>query len=354
MVWLHAWLGFLLTLLLAGAAVAQPAAVETAALSWVRAERAAACPDAAGVARSIEQRLGRQVLVSPAEADLIVEAYVDAMAAGGFHVSIDLARGGKSVGRRELESAASSCEAVADKAALVIALTIDPDAALEPAPNGVPLVPAEAPAVLPAPCDSKAEPTAAPPPPPPPPPPRQPVQPLHGPAWQGDLELAGGIATGIVPDLAPGIFARGRAFPPELPLGIEFGGAYFPPKTLESAPGKGADVTLFYVGAALCSRPRRSLWIRASLCGGAEVGAVAGQGHGFTSTPRFRTWTFALAARGRLGFSLTRRLAVVLGPSLSLPLKRDHFEVSPPTGTESLFRMSAVGLGFDLGAVWEL
>src|SRR5688572_21807981 len=55
----------LLPLLLAGVATAEPAPLETAALSWVRAESAASCPGAAEMVRAIEQRLGRQALVPP-------------------------------------------------------------------------------------------------------------------------------------------------------------------------------------------------------------------------------------------------------------------------------------------------
>jgi hypothetical protein len=271
----------------------------------------------------------------------MVEAYVEAVPTGGFRVSITLARGETNVGRRELESPEPTCQAIAEKAALVIALTIDPEASVEPlAMEPPPLSPAPEPEAPPAPLPA--------------PPPAPSPKPLEPPRWQGDLELAGGVATGVVPDLAPGVFARGRALPPELPFAVELEGAYFPTKSLESSPGKGADLTLFYAGAAICSRPPRTSRLRASLCAGADVGAVAGQGYGFTTTPRFRTWTYALAAKGRLGFSLIPELAVVVGPDLSVPLRRDRFEVAPVTGTEQLFRMSAVGLGFELGVVWEL
>lgn len=329
-------------LLAAGSARAESGSLETAALSWVRAESAASCPGAAEVARSIEQRLGRPALVLPSQAGLMVEAYVDGAPNGGFRVVITLARGETNVGRRELESPEPTCQAVAEKAALVIALTIDPEASVEPMTMEPPPLP---------PPPAQPEPPAPPPPPAPLPPPPKPPEP---PTWQGDVELSGGVATGIVPELAPGLFARGRALPPELPFALELEGAYFPTKTLEYAPGKSADLTLFYAGAGVCSRPSRASRLRASLCVGADVGAVAGQGFGFTYTPRFRSWTYTLTAKGRLGYALIPQLAIVLGPDLFVPLKRDSFEVQPVTGTEQLFRMSALGLGFELGVVWEL
>jgi hypothetical protein len=235
---------------------------------------------------------------------------------------------------------------LAENAALVIALTIDPEVSLEPLP--IEVAPVEAP--------------EPPPPARPPPPVMEPSKPVVSPPparvaepWQGELEVAGGVATGIVPNVAPGVLVRARALPPELPLGIELEGAFFPSQRIEAVAGKGADFTEFYAGAAACNRPPRARRLRALLCAGADVGAVAGQGYGFTSpTPRFRTWTLALAARARLGFRLLPELALLAGPELEVPLKRDYFEAHTLTGTERLFRMSAVGLGFSLGVVWEL
>jgi hypothetical protein len=248
------------------------------------------------------------------------------------------------VGRRELESDEPSCQGVAETAALVIALTIDPEASLEPLP--IPTAPAPAPSA----------PSALAPPPraldEPAPTPR--AVPNHAPRWQADLELSGGIATGTVPNIATAVYARARALPPALPFGIELEGAYFPTKGLEAQPGKGADFRSFYLGAGLCSRPERRARLGASLCAGLEVGAIAGQGYGFQSTPTFRTLTFALAARGTFWVRVLPPLALVLGPTIAVPLKRDHFETETAADTEPLFRMSVIGLGFNLGVVWEL
>jgi hypothetical protein len=324
---------------------AQQARVETAALSWVRAEGAESCPAEADVARSIEQRLGRPTLVARASAELVLETKLSVLSDGRFRADIAMFRGNELVGQRDLESVGPSCQVLAENAALVIALTIDPDVSLEPLP--IEAAPLE---------------TPEPPPPPRPPPVVNEPPKVAAPAppareaepWQGDLELAGGVATGIVPNVAPGVLVRARALPPELPIGLELQGAFFPAQRIEAVAGKGADFTEFYAGAAACNRPPRERRLRALFCAGADVGAVAGQGYGFAVTPRFRTWTLALAARGRLGFRLLPELALVAGPDFEVPLKRDYFEAHTLTGTERLFRMSAVGLGFSLGVVWEL
>jgi len=339
------YLPFLLTALLARVAVAsEPPAVESAALNWVRLDSAASCPSEAEVTQAIEQRLGHSALVPKERADLIIEAKLERSASGGFRVEIVLVRGAAVVGRRELDSENPSCQGIAETAALVIALTIDPETSLEPL--SISSVPASAPpphsAALIPPPPAVAVPLVA------------QAAPAKTASFQGDLELSAGIAAGTVPNLAAAVHLRGRALPPALPFGIELEGAYFPPQAVEALPGKGADFTSFYVGTGLCSRSKRASRLGASLCAGAQVGSMAGQGYRFEVNPRFRTLTIALAARGALWFRMLRPLAVVLGPSIAVPLKRDYFETQTADGSEALFRMSAIGLGFELGVVWEL
>jgi hypothetical protein len=330
--------------------VAEPVpAQEKAALQWVRSERAGACPSEADVALAIEQRLGRGALVPKQEASLIVEAELDAAPSGGFRAVIVMRRGTEVVGRRELESADAGCQSVAETAALVIALTIDPQASFEPLPVGA--APAPGP---PAPVElSSPPPTSAAALPQPAPTPALWVQP-EAPRWQAELELAVGIATGVVPNVAGGVHASGRAAPPSWPLSIQLQAAYFPTKRLEALPGKGAGFAELYAGAGLCTRAKRAARLSVLLCAEAEVGSVAGRGYGFDSTPQFRAWTFALGARGALRFRVRPPFAVTLGPWLVVPLRRDHFEVETASGTHELFRLARLGMGFELGVVWEL
>ncbi len=335
---------FLLTALLSRAAAADElATAELAALNWVRLDSAASCPSGAEVTQAIERRLGHAALVPREQADLVIEARLEGLPSGHFQIEIALVRGDTVVGRRELESEEPSCQGVAETAALVIALTIDPEVSLEPLPiSSAPAPAASAPSAAVAPPAAIELPVLA------------RAAPAQAARWQADLELSGGVATGTVPNVAFGLHLRGRALPPALPFGIELEGAYFPSMRLEALPGKGADFTAFYLGAGLCSRPKRSSRLSASLCAGVEVGAMAGQGYGFQSTPKFRTLTLALAARGALWFRVLQPLAVVLGPSIAVPLKRDYFETTTADGSEALFRMSAIGFGFNLGAVLEL
>ncbi|HYQ02894.1 MAG TPA: hypothetical protein VER96_29685 [Polyangiaceae bacterium] len=332
----------LIALFARAVAAEEPSVGESAALNWQRLAGAESCPSEAEVTQAIEQRLGHAALVPKAQATLLIEARLEGVSSGGFRVEIALIRGDAVEGRRELDSEEPSCQSVAETAALVIALTIDPEASLEPL------------------AIRTAEP--APPKPVPPAPPRATPSDAPAPAkspvtrapWQADLELGGGIALGTIPEVAPGMFLRGRALPPKLPLGIELEGAYFPAQQVEAAPGKGSDFRTFYVGTGVCSRPKRASRFGASACGGAQVGAISGQGYGFQSTTTFGALTVALAARGALWYRFVTPFALVLGSTVAVPLKRDYFETETADGTQPLFRMSAVGLGFNLGVVLEL
>lgn len=326
---------------------AADAALEPSTLRWVRAPGAESCPDDADMARAVERRLGRPAFVPAEQAQLSLETIVEPAPAGGFRARITLVRGSAVVGQRELESAEPSCAALAEKVALALALTIDPEASLsEPAPDPV----VSEPEPLPVPEPPPPRPAPPPPAPPPPPPVAEPARPI----LQADLEVAAAIATGIMPELAPGVLARGRVTLWDLPFAAELEAAYFPERTLEAAAGKGADFALFYGGLGLCSRPPRSSTLAFSGCIDADFGSLGGRGHGFDYNPSFRAPVFLIGARGRVWFRPLRNLAIVLGPGLSLPLVRDHFQTRSPAGTEDLFRMSAAGFVFDLGVVWEL
>lgn len=335
-----------LALALGLALLARPAAAETpepAALSWVRAEGADTCPAAPEVARRVEVRLGHDALSAPAQATLVVEAYVSPGAGGGFRATIALTKGGTAVGRRELEAPGPSCAELAEKAVLVIALMIDPEAEIEDATNEQVRTPP--PVTAPPPASVAAAPPPAPP---------QTTRDVP-PPWEGDVELALGVVSGLIPGLAPGVLARGRAWPPSFPAGLELEAGYFPKQTAEAGPGKTGSFSLIEAGIAVCSRPRRKLVVALSGCAGTEVGSISGQGSGFESTPSYQAWMFALAARGRVWFRPLPHFALVLGPDLAVPLKRDVFETTTPTtGTVPLWQVSAVAVGFELGVVLEL
>jgi hypothetical protein len=343
--WVSRLSAAVLVVVCSSSARAEPREFEPAALLLSRSDDAADCPDEFEIARAIEARLWPGALVAVAEATLVVEASIRAEHGGGYHVEIVLTRGSTVVGRRELTSTDPSCVPIAEQAALVIALTIDPEASLLPPGR-------DAPAATPPPTPPPAPQTAA----PKAPPPLREATPPHAvpKAWSGDLELATGVVAGIVPELTPGLFLRGRVRPPDLPLALELQAAYFPATDVELTDDRGADFTTFFMGTAACTRADRASRVHWSVCGGVDLAATTGTGYGFDREPRFWSWTLLLSTRGRLGFRATRGLSLALGPDLMLPFGRDRFVAVTPEGTEELFRMEMLGVGFELAGVWEL
>jgi hypothetical protein len=113
--------------LIAGAAHAD--APKKSSLSWVRLDGAESCVATQPLARAVEQRLGRSVFVSASEAELSVEGRVEKKKSWRAHVEVRDAQG-KLLGKRDLESTAASCDSLTAPLALVLAVMIDPDAAL--------------------------------------------------------------------------------------------------------------------------------------------------------------------------------------------------------------------------------
>jgi hypothetical protein len=118
--------------LLAGCALlaAVPARAEEVALNWVRLDGAEACIAAPQLAELVEARIGRQVLQTPAHAELSIEARVGPQPEGGFRVVVTVNdRRGRRLGQRELRVADGPCSQLDRPASLIISLIIDPNAA---------------------------------------------------------------------------------------------------------------------------------------------------------------------------------------------------------------------------------
>ncbi|MFT3767689.1 MAG: hypothetical protein QM820_19715 [Minicystis sp.] len=137
-----------------GASAEEPRApaARTLSIAWTRGAGAESCiaPDALRAA--VGAKLGREVLAAPPRADLAVEARVELRAAGRWRAVITrVGAKGETLGLRELTSDAPSCRAFDDEITLVVALLLDPVAALAPAtPQVASPAPAPAPDAAPA------------------------------------------------------------------------------------------------------------------------------------------------------------------------------------------------------------
>ncbi|SRR6266545_4881403 len=309
---------------------AEKSALRPSSLSWVRRAGAESCPGPLAMAQAVEKRLQRAVFVPTSQTDLAIEAYVEPASPSGWHVVIHTSGpDGSLLGQRELSSKEVACAAVTEPAALAIALMIDPDA------------------------------TLAPPPPVPQPPARESTmpQPAETPAarWQGIVALFGGLYAGLLPKLAPGFVVRGLVIPPPRFVGLEVSGAYFAPQAEEVSDGFGSDFSLFLAGVAICTAPAFGrLRFAASLCGGAQTGAIAQNSYGFLRQENHVTPIFNLEAHGQLSLEVHPHLLILAGAGAVVPLRRDTFEVRNAGETpQRLFQMAALGGGFEIGAAYS-
>jgi hypothetical protein len=112
---------------------AAPRAERHSSLSWVRLPGAEGCLGSQELARAIEERLGRHVFVSAAEADLAVEGRAEPVEGGGWRAVLQITdAGGASLGERTIDSRAEGCEELGALLAVTVALMIDPLTAPEP------------------------------------------------------------------------------------------------------------------------------------------------------------------------------------------------------------------------------
>ena len=299
----------------------------SSSLGWVRGAGAEVCIGTRALAEAVEARLGRQVFVSAARADVAVEGQIERGPAGAWRATITVAgEGGRALGTRELQSEAASCRELDEQLALVIAVMIDPDAALHapPAPVLAPM-----PSVVPAPFVQRelapiAIPYVAPPRPEP---------------WRAGLHVGAVLSLGLLPNAGAGLALRGRIAPPHGPA-FELGATIWAANQADSG-GVGARFTLAEGVASVCPLATSAFGFELGACLGVRVGAMQIGGFGFDLVQAHERPTFGASLEGRVRRRLAGPLVVSLGPGLLLPIVRDRFFYSTPAGQKlEVFRMA--------------
>lgn len=119
-----------LLLVCTGLAVAE----SKSALSWVREPGTESCIGAVELGQRVERLVGPMLVAAPA-GQVSVEGRI-ARVQHGFHAQIVVSDAhGAVLGTRELDSPSEDCRAIDDKLAFVIAVAIDPNAALAELPG---------------------------------------------------------------------------------------------------------------------------------------------------------------------------------------------------------------------------
>jgi hypothetical protein len=304
------------------------------------------CIATQALARSVEERLGRHVFVSAAEADVSVEGRIERRPAGGWHSVITIRDGkGALLGTRDLDRPEPACTAMNEPLALVIAVMIDPEAKLSSSPPPLPPAPAPAPLPVPAPAPAAA-PAAA--------PAGEtelaPVRPRHRAPWRFQGDAVATASSGLAPAFAVGGSIAGTLFlPNDIPLGFRGYASLFAP-THADDDGARASFDLFYLGGSVCPTLRRAAGT-VMLCFGGQLGVLRShpetQGRGIADKTE-GIWNGV--SELRVSIPIFAPVAFTLGASAVLPLLRPTFEYTRSDGTiGDLHKVSSFGYAADAG-----
>ena len=301
-------------------------APRTSSLSWVRLPGAEACIGSRALALAVERRLQREVFVPPSRAAIAVEGRIEPSSAPpGFRAVLTVAdEAGAPRGFREIRSPSPSCAAMNDDLALVIAVMIDPEAALAPplpaAKASLPAAPSPPPPPVPAP--SGAPPCPAPPPPPP--------------SWRVSLQAGGEAMMGLLPRVSGGVLIRSHLEPPRF-WAFEIGGVLFPAVGAEQGAA-GATFQLAEAFASVCPLTLHAFGAALSACAGVQVGAINASGSGLAVGTAQEQALFDVAIEGRARRRLVGPLVAAAGLGLAVPVLRERFSYA----NQVLFTMAPV------------
>ncbi|MBX3214175.1 MAG: hypothetical protein KF850_19225 [Labilithrix sp.] len=291
-------------------------------LTW---DAPAGCPDREWVRAAV-----LHLVTSSSAQELHVHA---AVRAEGDQWIVDLALSGAATGTRTLR--ASTCTSVARGAALIVALTLDPQAAAS-----VPEDPA----------------------PPAPPPPRAPEPPAPapepGPTQAPDASprrarpiafLGASAARALVPGVAPGAVVGGGIVWSALRIDLAAELVPSARASLARVPGVGADFSLASLALRACAgRTLASVALHG--CTALRGARIAGEGTGLTESYRQTAHLLAIEPGVLARFPAATRVGVELAAAAVLPITRPDFVFLASGPSEPLFRVSAVGARVGLGA----
>lgn len=339
-----------LPLLLAAWLVAGPASAEgprPAALSWSHGPGAEDCLGGPELARAVDARLGRPALVALGSAEIVVAGRIERGPDRWIIVVKVEDPSGKPLGTRELVKStleAPGCRSLDQDIALVVALTIDPDAVARAtgtrsSPSAAPVPSTPTFILQPAPPVSATTPPAA-------------SSPLPAPTPALRVAVDGGlvIANGALPGTALGGRARlGARLRP--PVWVEVGAAVLgesDARAPDSPPG--ARLGLSFGSLAVCPELYGRPGFSALACGGFGLGAYQVTGFG-VDEPKSDDRLYADASvSGRVRIRPIWPLHVFLGAGAHTPFIRDTFAFVDERGTrQRLFRAQAVATTLELG-----
>ena len=365
---------------LALVALALPArAQRTSSLGWVRLAGAEQCIATQQLAQRVEQRVGHSVFVSASQADLAIEGRVErATDADAFVATLVVSDpSGRELGRRVLRAPGGDCRALEPALVLVIAIGLDPDAALPATqpPGGLSsdtqalLSQLELPKTneqalrdlaVPDPSAVRPEPRGVDIETLPERPPRAVIKPASKemPALPAEplnrVTVTIGITgeLGVLPDTALGGTLRITLAIDEFwPLELSVTGLLPDRQALAASPAV-AEMSLIAAGLGLCTPSKALQTFEFLACAGPRAGALDARGDGFSEERATTSAWFELAALGatRLRLGAARSWVLQLTVAAGASFIRDTFRYEDEQGRmRDLFRPEPVVGRIELG-----
>jgi hypothetical protein len=351
----------LISLFFAGNARAQDAGAppthdRTSSLSWIRMPGAESCVPTQELARDVEVRLARTVFVSASQADVSIEGRIDRKGAPNhWHATIILRDSkGATVGTRELDRVDASCSGMNEQLALVIAVMIDPDAALARHTTPAPTPP----------------PTSTAPPPPPPPPPVEQTKPTPPPIetktlepkhpqkkaepWFFEASAAAFGEVGLTPNPGFGLGVSTLLEAPHIPIALDGAAAIFFDSTASASGAASTSFTLGYLSGGLCPLRFRNDRLQVFGCLISQLGLLRAESQGFaTQTGDKLAFLYNIGLEARASLRIAGPFALRTGISWVVPLIRFPFDYENGNTSTQIFQVAPVALMGDLGIGFE-
>ncbi len=314
----------------------------TSSLAWVRLPGAEACVDMRQLAQAVELRLGRPAFVAPTRGDIAIEARIGpTQDADGWRATITVVDAtGQLAGVRELQIDKQDCRSIDDELELVMALLIDPSAAL--APPVIAREPLVSQAIvlappLPAPAAMVCPPLVPPPDP-----------------WRVGVEAGPIGSVGLLPGgVGAGVQLRAHVAPPRGPS-FELGGSFWLDRTVHTTHADPA-FSLAYGWLAVCPVDVEVRGSALSACVAAQLGSLGVSAPALPSVFHQEQLVFSLAAEARLRRRFAGPLFAGLGVGLAVPTVRDRFYFTDPAGARhDVFQAAPIAALLDLGLGLEL
>jgi hypothetical protein len=358
--------------LAAASAQAQDVAGQRPALHWTRAPGAESCIDPAQLAHGVEQTLG-PVFHAPSDANVTLEANVSRTSTG-FSLTVRLlGLHAEDLGQRTLEAAGRDCRALDALWMFVLALMLDPhaalaalpaelDAQLELAVDAALLAELRSEAAARAPRETAPSPQQAAEatpldkalrPPPHTPPVQATSQSAREPALTARGRLAVGTAWGVTPDVSATV-ALGLDIEKRWWMVRVRASSWLPRTTRIDDEAHTARFSGTQLHLLMCPAEIALKSLRLDACLGAFAGIMIGRALGVADSAHAVRPTYGPALDLSLAWPFARSLAIAVDASTQWNARRDRFYVSSAaaSGADG-FRLPAVAVAGGLSLIWS-